>query len=316
MSSLIIFSGSNSDELTKKICGHLGVSQGKIKIKRFNDGEIHVKILENVRRADVFVVQSVCSPKINDYLVELLIIIQTLKYASAERIATVLPYYPYSRQDRKVDARTPITARLIADLIIAAGAHTSISMDLHSGQIQGFFSIPNDNMFARPIFVEEIKRLQATLGKEIVFVSPDAGGAARTREYAEKFKCPYILIDKRRPKDKDNFSEVMNVVGDPPIGKVAIIIDDMVDTAGTLVKAADALVEKGATRVFAFATHAVLSKNAVQKIEDSKIETMYITDTIPLRKKSDKFRIITASHILAETIKAGHHGFGVSHLFK
>ena len=274
-----IFSGNSNPQLAENICRNLGLPLGKALVSTFSDGEIRVEIQENVRGADVFVVQSGCHP-VNDNLMELLVMIDALKRASARRITAVMPYYSYARQDRKNKPRVPITARLVADLLSRAGANRILTMDLHAGQIQGFFDIPVDNLYASPVLLPYIKE---HFGNNIVIVSPDAGGVPRARAYASRLNAGLALIDKRRVDA--NQAEVMNIIGDVE-GKTAIILDDMVDTAGTLKEAAKVLQSKGAKSVHACVTHAVLSGNAVNNIQESCIETLVVTDTIPLRPQA------------------------------
>src|SRR5512136_1098504 len=258
LSWLRIFTGNSNTELVQKICDQLGSPLGKSMVSTFSDGEIHVEIDESVRGMDVFVVQSISYP-VNDNLMELLILIDALKRASAERITAVLPYYGYARQDRKVVPRAPISAKLVADLLTVAGASRILTVDLHAGQIQGFFNIPVDHLFAAPVLLEYLRYLR----NEIVIVSPDAGGVERARAFAKRLDASLAIIDKRR--DAPNVSQVMNIIGDVS-GLTAVLLDDIVDTGGTLVRAAYALVEKGAKRVFACCTHPVLSGNAAKML--------------------------------------------------
>jgi len=270
-----------------------------------------VEIRENVRGKDVFVLQSTCAP-VNDHLVELLLMIDAFKRSSAQRITAVVPYYGYARQDKKVVPRVPISARLVADLITAAGANRVITMDLHAGQIQGFFNIPVDNLYAAPVLLEYIKE---SFNNDTVIVSPDAGGVERARAFAKRLDTQLAIIDKRRAAP--NQAEAMNVVGDVE-GKIAIILDDMVDTAGTLCQAAGALKDRGALEVHACCAHAVLSGPAVQRIGDSDIQTVVVTNTIPLSEKAqgcDKIRVLSVSKLLAEAIHRCHTGSSVSSLF-
>src|SRR6185437_15427565 len=257
----IILSGNANRPLAQKICEKLGKPLGDAEVKRFSDGEVFVEIKENVRGKDVYVIQSTCRPA-NDTLMELLILIDALKRASAKEITAVVPYYGYARQDRKVAPRTPISAKLVADLIQAAGATRLVAMDLHAGQIQGFFNIPFDNLFSSPILVEHLKKEVGT-GEKVVLVSPDAGGVERARAYAKRMDANVAMIDKRRIGP--NIAKAMNIVGDVE-GKIAIILDDMIDTAGTLTEAAKAVLDHGATAVYAAATHGVLSGPAIDRI--------------------------------------------------
>jgi ribose-phosphate pyrophosphokinase len=309
----VILSGSANRPLATKICEKLGKPLGQAEIRRFSDGEIFVEIKENVRGRDVYVIQSTCNPT-NDTLMELLIMVDALKRASAKEITAVLPYYGYARQDRKVAPRTPISAKLTADLITAAGATRVVSMDLHAGQIQGFFDIPFDNLFAAPVIVNHLKK---TMGeqKDIVFVSPDAGGVERVRAYAKRLDASVAMIDKRRTGP--NVAKAMNVIGDVR-GKAAIIVDDMIDTAGTLTEAANAVLDHGATKVMAIATHGVLSGPAIDRIQASKIEQVVVTDTIPLSdnaQKCPKIVQLTVADVLAEAIYRIHNYDSVSSLF-
>src|SRR4030042_2308781 len=275
---LRIFTGNSNIELVRKIAERLKTTIGKSIVKNFSDGEINVEIDESVRGMDVFAIQSICSP-VNNHLMELLIMIDALKRASAERITAVLPYYGYARQDRKVSPRAPISAKLIADLITTAGASRILTVDLHAGQIQGFFNIPVDHLFAAPVLLEYLKKLK----NDLVIVSPDAGGVERARAYAKRLNTSLAIIDKRR--EGPNVSQVMNIIGDVE-GMVAIIVDDLVDTGGTLARAAYALMEKGAKTVYACCTHPVLSGKAVEIISGSPIEEMIVTNTVPLQEEA------------------------------
>jgi ribose-phosphate pyrophosphokinase len=310
--SISIFSGTSNPELTKAIAGSLEVPLGRAEITRFSDGEVFARIQENVRGVDVYVVQSTCTP-VNDHLVELLVFCDALKRASAGSITAVIPYYGYGRQDRKSAPRTPITAKLIADLLTTAGISRVVSIDLHAGQIQGFFNVPFDHLFANKVFLDY---LRPKFALELpVFVSPDAGGVERTRAYAKRMDADLAIIDKRR--EKANVSEVMNIIGDIR-DRDCIILDDMIDTAGTLCNAAKALKDRGARRVFAAATHAVLSGPAIERIRGSALEEVVVTDTIPLQqaaKDSGKFKVLTVAGLLGEAIKRIHHSDSVSSLF-
>lgn len=307
--NLQIFSGNANIELSKKVCDYLGVPVGNAIVGRFSDGEVNVQILESVRGNDVFVIQPVCPP-VNENLMELLIIIDALKRASAGRITAVVPYYGYARQDRKVQPRVPITAKLVANLITVAGANRVLTVDLHAGQIQGFFDIPVDNLMALPVFVDYAKE-NLSLGDAVV-VSPDAGGVERARRLAKKLDLPLAVIDKRR--SAPNVAEVMHVVGDVK-NKVAIIIDDIIDTAGTLVKAVNALLEKGAVSVYAFATHPVFSGPAKERIENSEIARVVVTDTIPVGS-IERVEVLTVAPLIGEAIKRIHTNESVSVLFE
>ncbi len=307
-----IFCGNSNPDLAGKICASLGVPLGAAKVKNFSDGEIMVEIGENVRGRDVFIVQSTCFPT-NNNLMELLIMMDALKRASAATITAVIPYYGYARQDRKVAPRTPITSKLVADLLTTAGADRVVTVDLHAGQIQGFFDIPVDNLYAAPVILDYIKK--NFCNNSVVMVSPDAGGTERARAYAKRLECALAIIDKRR--SGPNISEVMHLIGDVK-DKVAIILDDMVDTAGTLTQAAKALKEHGAKTIYACATHGVLSGPAIDRINDSYIEEIVITDTIPLGDKADKTKkvnVLSVAELLAEAIRRIHQDESVSSLF-
>jgi ribose-phosphate pyrophosphokinase len=305
-----IFTGNSNIGLAQEVVRNLGTVLGKSKVKNFSDGEINVEIDESVRGMDVFVIQSICHP-VNNNLMELLILIDALKRASAERITAVLPYYGYARQDRKVSPRAPISAKLIADLITTAGASRILTVDLHAGQIQGFFNIPVDHLFAAPVLLEYLKKLK----DELVIVSPDAGGVERARAYAKRLNTSLAIIDKRR--EGPNVSQVMNIIGDVS-GMVAILVDDMVDTGGTLVRAAYALMEKGAKTVYACCTHPVLSGKAVEILSESPIEEMIVTNTIPLREEAKgcpKIKVLSVSSLLADAIRRIYEDESVSCLF-
>jgi len=311
MHSLVVFAGNSNPELAKDICRHIGIKLGEAQVKTFSDGEIQVEISENVRGKDVFVLQSTCAP-VNDHLMELLIMIDAFKRSSAQRITAVIPYYGYARQDKKVAPRVPITAKLVADLLTVAGARRVITMDLHAGQIQGFFDIPVDNLFAAPVLLEHIKK---HFRNDTVIVSPDAGGVERARAFAKRLHTQLAIIDKRRPAP--NKAEAMHVVGDVK-GKTAIILDDMVDTAGTLTQAATALKTHGAMEIHACCAHAVLSGPAVDRITESDIKTLLVTNTNPLSEKASKcgkIRVGSVSKLLAEAIHRSHTGSSVSSLF-
>lgn len=311
MDHLRIFSGNSNIPLAKEICEILDSPLGQANVRNFSDGEIQVDIDESVRGMDVFVVQSTCMPG-NTNLMELLIMIDALKRASANRITAVLPYYGYARQDRKVSPRAPITAKLVADLITTAGAHRVLTMDLHAGQIQGFFNIPVDHLFAAPVLLDHIRE---RFRENIVIVSPDAGGVERARAFAKRLRASLAIIDKRR--DSPNVAKFMNIIGEVK-GLQAIILDDMVDTAGTLVESASALASKGASRVVACCTHPVLSGPAIKRLNDSIIEELTVTNTIPLgpeAKGSPKIQVLSVARLLAEAIKRIHWNDSVSSLF-
>jgi len=307
---LRIFTGNSNIDLVRKISEKLNIPIGKSVVKNFSDGEINVEINESVRGMDVFVIQSICHP-VNNNLMELLIMIDALKRASSERITAVLPYYGYARQDRKVSPRAPISAKLIADLITTAGASRILTVDLHAGQIQGFFNIPVDHLYAAPVLLEHLKNLR----DDIVIVSPDAGGVERARAYAKRLNSSLAIIDKRR--EAPNVSQVMNIIGDVT-DKVAVLVDDLVDTGGTLARAAYALSEKGASAVYACCTHPVLSGKAVEILMDSPILEMIVTDTIPLRseaKECPKIKVFSISALLADAIRRIYEDESVSCLF-
>jgi ribose-phosphate pyrophosphokinase len=311
LNTLKIFSGSSNKSLAQEICKHFNAPLGKATVATFSDGEIMIEIEENVRGLDVFVIQSVCMP-VNNHLMELLIMLDAFKRASAERITAAIPYYGYARQDRKVAPRVPISAKLVADLLTAAGAHRVLTIDLHAGQIQGFFNIPVDNIFATPVLLEYLKEKYKD---DLVIVSPDAGGVERARAIAKRLEASLAIIDKRR--EQPNESQIMNIIGDVK-NKTTLIIDDMVDTAGTLVKAAEALTTRGAKKVAACCTHPVLSDAAVEKINNSCMEELLVTDTIPLKeqaKLSNKIKVLSIAGLLAEAIKRIHHNDSVSLLF-
>lgn len=320
MKRIAVFSGSSNPRLSDEIAHELGISLGNVKLEKFANGEIYARYLESVRGADVFIVQSVCSSPngfdVNDNLMELLIMIDALKRASAGRITAVVPYYGYARQDRKAKARDPISAKLVADLISVAGADRVLSMDLHVAQIQGFFNIPVDHLMGTPIlapyFVEKFKNLPR---EEIAVVSPDLGSVTRARKFAERLDCPLAIIDKRRPRA--NVSEVMNIIGDVH-GKTVVLVDDMVDTAGTLCHGAEALIKLGgAKEVYACATHGVLSGPALQRLTDSVITETVFLDTIPAKEGSEAARIkmLSVAPVFAEAISRIYEDKPVSPLF-
>jgi ribose-phosphate pyrophosphokinase len=306
-----IFSGSANRVLAQEICKHIGVALGETKMQRFADGEVYFQLLENVRGADVFVVQPTCNP-VDQHLVELLIMIDALKRASAGRITVVVPYYGYARQDRKDRPRVAISSKLVADLLTTAGANRALFMDLHAAQIQGFFNIPVDHMFASPVMVGYFRELNLP---NLTVVSPDAGGVERARFFATKIGAPLAIVDKRRTDI--NVTEVMHVIGDVE-GRTCLIIDDIVDTAGTLVKTVDALLAKGATQVYACASHPVLSGPAIERIAHSKLAELVVTDSIPLTEealKVPKIKVRSVAGLLAATIESIHMETSVSSLF-
>jgi ribose-phosphate pyrophosphokinase len=308
---LRIFSGTANPELAKKICTYLSVTQSTVTIKRFSDAEIFVQIDENIRGQDVFVVQPTSQPA-NDHLMELLIMVDALRRASAGRVTAVIPYYGYARQDRKEAGRTPITAKLVADLLHASGVERVLTMDLHAGQIQGFFNMPVDNLYATPTLLGAIRQQDTS---NVVIISPDVGGVVRARSYAKRLDADLAIIDKRRPAA--NVAEVHNIIGEV-VGKDCIIVDDMVDTAGTLTKAADALLERGANSVIAVCSHGVLSGPAVERIQNSGLSKLIITDTIQLSEAAiacDKIKSYTVSNLLGEAIRRVCDEESVSSLF-
>jgi ribose-phosphate pyrophosphokinase len=306
-----LFGGTSNPELTQEVCKYLGIEPGKIMAKTFSDGETQIEVHENIRGLDVFVLQSTCTP-VNDNLMQLLIIMDALRRASAKRITAVIPYYGYGRQDRKVKPRVPITAKLVADLITVAGADRVVSIDLHAGQIQGYFNIPVDNLFSAPLL---LKYIRSHFSDEMVVVSPDAGGVERARAFAKRLSASLAIIDKRR--DAPNIAEAMNIIGEVD-GKTAIILDDMVDTAGTLTQGANALKKRGAAKIFACCTHPVLSGPAIDRIEASPIDRLVVTNTIPLEKKAQdcsKIVLLSVAELLGETIKRIYGSDSVSTLF-
>jgi ribose-phosphate pyrophosphokinase len=309
----VILSGSSNRPLAQKICNKLGKPLGHADIRRFSDGEVFVEIRENVRGRDVYVIQSTCCPA-NDTVMELLIMIDALKRASAKDITAVIPYYGYARQDRKVAPRTPISAKLLADLLTTAGATRVVSMDLHAGQIQGFFNIPFDNLFGSPVILEYLRKEMSGKG-DLVIVSPDAGGVERARAFAKRLDASVAMIDKRRTGP--NVAKAMNVIGDVK-GKTAVILDDMIDTAGTLTEAGHAVLEHGAKKVFAAASHGVLSGPAIERIKNSSIEKVIVTDTLLLSQTAlecGKIVQLSVADVLAEAIHRIHNYDSVSSLF-
>ena len=306
---LKVFSGNANPALTREICDHLGIPVGKADVGHFSDGELQVRISENVRGDDAYVIQPTCPP-VNDHLMELLIMVDALNRASARRITVVMPYYGYGRQDRKAEPRVPITAKLVANLIVAAGADRVLTMDLHAGQIQGFFDIPVDHLYGMPVFLEHIRKKNL---QDLVIVSPDAGGVERARAFANRLDADLAIVDKRRPKA--NVADVMNVIGEVE-GKTAILLDDMIDTAGTLCKDAEALVKFGAKRVLAACSHGVLSGPAMDRLAASPIEELMISNSIPLNgKRLPKVTVLSVAPLLAEAIKRIHEDQSISQLF-
>jgi ribose-phosphate pyrophosphokinase len=306
-----VFSGNANIPLAQKMCENLGVTLGKANVSTFSDGETRVEINENVRGMDVFIIQSTCTP-VNVTLMELLIMIDAMKRASADRITAVVPYYGYARQDRKVAPRAPISAKLVADLITTAGAQRLLSLDLHAGQIQGFFNIPVDNLFATPVLIDYMKR---NYQDDTVVVSPDTGGVERARAFGKRLGASLAIIDKRR--EGPNEAQVMNIIGNIKKKRV-IILDDMVDTAGTVVQAASALMDAGALEVSVCCTHPVLSGPAIDRIENSKIKEFIVTDTIPLSEKAancERIKVLSVSGLLSEAVRRIYYDDSVSSLF-
>lgn len=307
-----LFTGNAHKELAKEVAAYLDIPVGDATATTFSDGEIMVQINENVRGTDVFVLQPTCMP-INYNIMELLLIADALKRASAKRITAVMPYYGYARQDRKVQPRVPIAAKLVADLITAAGINRILTMDLHAAQIQGFFNIPVDNLYASPVLLDYVQEKYTT--KKLVIVSPDAGGVERARAFAKMLQCSIAIVDKRR--EAANISQIMNVIGEVE-KKDIIILDDMIDTGGTIIQAADALTKKGARQVVAACTHAVLSGSAIEKVNNSAIKELIVTNTIPFDSKKEqckKLTVLSIAPLLGEAIKRIHEESSVSSLF-
>ena len=307
-----IFTGNANPELAQKICGHLDTTLGRALVSTFSDGEIRVEIGENVRGRDVFLIQSTCPPA-NHNLMELLIMIDAVKRASARRITAVIPYFGYARQDRKVAPRVPITAKLVADLLSTAGADRILTMDLHAGQLQGFFDIPVDNLYASPLMIPYISK---NFNHDLSIVSPDAGGVPRARAYAKRLGASLGLIDKRR--DAPGKAKAMNLIGDV-MGKEVVILDDIIDTAGTLSEAAQVIIHNGAQKIHSCCTHAVLSGPAVDRIRNSEMNRLVVTDTIPLSEAAQncpKIVQLSVSHLLARAILGIHQEDSISSLFE
>jgi len=311
-----IFSGTANEALADEVCAFLGMTRGQAQVTRFSDGEAYTQIQENVRGADVFVMQPTCRP-VDEHLMELLLMIDALKRASARRITAVMPYFGYARQDRKDKPRSPISSKLVADLLTTAGANRALIVDLHTPQLQGFFNIPVDHLFASPVLVDHFRKLALP---NLTVVSPDAGGVERARFFAKKVDAALAIVDKRRVEM--NVAEVMHVIGDVN-GRTCLIIDDLIDTAGTLVKTAAALKENGATSVFACASHAVLSGPAVENIRNSVIQQVVVTNTIPLTPEADaartekggKITVLSIAGLIGRAIQANHEETSVSKLF-
>ncbi len=305
-----IFSGNANFPMSEEIAEHLGLEVSRADVRKFSDGEIFVEIRENVRGTDAFIVQPTCTP-VNDHLMELVIMADAMRRASARRITAVLPYYGYARQDRKVAPRVPISAKVVAEMLMAVGVRRVLCMDLHAGQIQGFFNIPVDHLYAAPVLIDHIRENF----DDFIMISPDAGGVERTRAFAKRLNCGLAIIDKRR--DRPNHSEAMHVIGDVK-GKIAILMDDMVDTAGTLCSGADTLLENGAKEVHACCSHGVLSGPAVDRLNSSAIKSLVVTNTIPLRENArecEKIKVLSVSSLLAEAIRRIHNEDSVSSLF-
>ena len=310
-SVLKIFAGNSNPALAEEVVQRLDVHLGRTHVGRFSDGEIMVEIGENVRSSDVFVVQSTSAPT-NEHLMELLVMVDALRRASADHITAVIPYYGYARQDRKVKPRTPITAKLVADLLEAAGATRVLSIDMHAGQIQGFFSVPFDHLYAMPVLLDHMRQ---NFDRSAVIVSPDAGGVERARAFSKRLNASLGMIDKRRPKA--NVAQVMHVIGEVEDRDI-IVLDDMIDTAGTLTEACNALHERGAKKIFAYTSHAVFSGDAVNRIQSSRIDKVVVTNTIPLSEQAracDKIEQVSIAPLIAEAIRRIHHGDSVSSLF-
>lgn len=311
MHELKVFAGNSNPALVTEVCAYLKVEQGHALVSTFSDGEIRVQINENVRGKDVFLFQSICDP-VNKHLMELLLLLDALKRSSAYRITAVIPYYGYSRQDRKEQPRVPISAKLVADLIATAGADRVLTMDLHAGQIQGFFNIPVDHLYAAPVLLEYVEKRG---GQDLVVVSPDAGGVERARAFAKRLQANLAIIDKRR--EGPNESHVMHIIGDVS-GRDALLLDDMIDTAGTIAQGAQACIEHGARRAWTACTHAVLSGLALERLSCSNLEEVIVTNTIPLNGKEracPKLRVLSVAPLLGEAITRIHEEESVSSLF-
>ena len=310
--SLMVFTGSSNPALAQKVVVHLDINLGRAAVGRFSDGEVSIELLENVRGRDVFILQSTCMPT-NDHLMEILTMADALKRASAARITAAIPYFGYARQDRRPrSARVPISAKLVANMLATAGIDRVLTVDLHADQIQGFFDIPVDNIYATPVLLQDVRDFRY---EDLMVVSPDVGGVVRARVIAKSLHSDLAIIDKRRPKA--NTTEVMNIIGDVE-GRTCLIIDDMIDTGNTLIKAAEALRERGATKILAYATHAVFSGEAVERIAQSQIDEIVITDTIPLSEKAQscsRIRQISVAALVAETLRRINNEESVSNLF-
>ncbi len=312
MRDVKVFSGNAHRKMAEEIAEHLNIPLSEADVRKFSDGEIFVEIKENVRGRDVFVIQPTCTP-VNDNLMELVIMVDALRRASARRITAVLPYYGYARQDRKNAPRVPITAKVVAEMLMAVGVRRVLTMDLHAGQIQGFFNIPVDHLYAAPVIIKYVRETFA--GEDVIMVSPDAGGVERTRAFAKRLNIGLAIIDKRR--DKPNECEAMHVIGDVK-GRIAILMDDMVDTAGTLCAGARTLLENGAKEVHACCSHPVLSGPAIERITQAEIKSLVVTNSIPLRpegEKCAKIKVLSVSKLLANAIDRIHNEDSVSYLF-
>ena len=310
---LEIFTGNSNPALAREVCEHLGVRLGEAEVSHFPDGEVMVEVRENVRGGDCFVLQSICTPP-NENLMELLLLMDALRRASAKRITAVIPYFGYARQDRKVAPRVPISAKLVADVITTAGAQRVLTVDLHAGQIQGFFNIPVDNLYAMPVLIQYLrKRLE---GRRVSVVSPDAGGVERARAFARRLNANLAIIDKRRPRP--NVANVMNIIGEVK-GRTCVIMDDMIDTAGTITEAARVVMNAGATEVLACATHPILSDPACERLNKSRLKELITTNTIPLRAKAQaelgSLKVLSVASLIAEAIRRIHNEESVSSLF-
>ncbi len=307
--SLLVFSGNSNKPLAKKVCDYLGLPLGKIEISRFPDGEIDMKILEDVRGADVYVIQPTCPP-VNENLMELLIMVDCLRRASAERITAVIPYFGYARQDRKAEGRVPISAKLVANVITAAGVSRALAVDLHAAQLQGFFDIPMDHLYAAPVLVEYFRRLEI---KDLTIVSPDVGGIKMARAYAKRLNADLAIVDKRRSGPSE--TEVMHVIGEVKDRNV-ILVDDMISTATSITEAAKKIRREGARDIYICGTHAVLAGKAVEKLQKAPVKEVVVTDTIPLEgKEFPTLRVLSIANLLGEAIRRIHHSESVSSLF-
>jgi ribose-phosphate pyrophosphokinase len=314
MGEIKLFGGSSHPQLARAVSDHLGCELSSLKLGRFSDGEVRVEVMESVRGKDVFVLQSLSSP-VNDHLMELLIIVDALRRSSASQITAVLPYYGYARQDRQASPRSPITARLVADLLTTAGINRVITMDLHAGQIQGFFTAPLDHLYASPVMLQELRHRRIP-AQDLVIVAPDAGGVERARLYSQAMGASLAIIDKRR--SGPNVAEVMHLIGDVE-GKIAVIVDDMIDTAGTLAKGAQAVQQHGAREIHAMATHAVLSGPAVERIEQSVLQSVTVTNSIPPTERvlcCPKIKILSVGNLIGDAIERVHGGRSITSLFQ